>query len=494
MPPRLSLGRRCDVGALANLRAYFDVSLKRRLIAVVICAELLLAAGGVAAAIIFSRQQLIGAFHTIVRARALTVAALVRYTEGTNELYFDSSLAPAETRGLHPDLYEIRSSDGKLVVHSPGWNSVPGPRPGRTFWRFHSAGAPYGAVLITDLPVLDREEGVTTPPTLTIRYASPMTEIEARVRDAAIYVALAGLILLVASVALARWGIGRGLASLEDMAQTAERISSNRSQVAWPARARQTLELTPLVQALDHMLARLRKAAEQQQQFIADAAHELKTPVATLKASLQYVLQRPREAGVYRTTAEGALDDVQRLEALVQRMLRLACAERLPSERTAQAAVIDVNDTCEAALAHVQALATAKQVNLRFRRDGPMPVRADTEDLELVWTNLLDNAVKYSPPGGDVNVRISSAENQITIAVEDRGPGIPATDLPRIFQRFYRGDPSRTRQSGGFGLGLSIAKAIVEAYGGNMEARSAVGAGTAIVVRLPAASDGSNSR
>jgi signal transduction histidine kinase len=114
-----------------------------------------------------------------------------------------------------------------------------------------------------------------------------------------------------------------------------------------------------------------------------------------------------------------------------------------------------------------------------------VPIRADSEDLHLVWVNLLENAVLHSVPGSSVEVEVSKLDGVARVIFKDHGEGISASDLPHIFERFYRGDRSRTRATGGFGLGLAIAKAVVEAYGGTIGAKSAPGEGTEVTVQLP---------
>jgi len=118
----------------------------------------------------------------------------------------------------------------------------------------------------------------------------------------------------------------------------------------------------------------------------------------------------------------------------------------------------------------------------------PVPFRADPEDLQLVWINLLENAVRYSPDGSTIEVAVARNNGgPAQVTFQDHGPGIPPQDLPHVFERFYRGDRSRTRATGGFGLGLAIAKALVEAYGGTISAESELGRGTRMTVELPLA-------
>jgi signal transduction histidine kinase len=237
---------------------------------------------------------------------------------------------------------------------------------------------------------------------------------------------------------------------------------------------------------MTQMLARLESSFVQQREFLGNAAHELKTPVAVLKTTLQSLLQRSRSAEEYRNGLQASLQDLDRLEQLLQWMLRLARAEQWAHDaRRREFEVIDINATCEEAVERIRSLAHSRNTNIQLATDGPVPFRADPEDLELVWTNLLENAVRYSPPGSSVELAVKHDDQIATVTFQDRGAGISAADLPHIFERFYRGDPSRTRATGGFGLGLAIAKALVEAYGGNIRAESAPGKGTRMTVELP---------
>ena len=132
-------------------------------------------------------------------------------------------------------------------------------------------------------------------------------------------------------------------------------------------------------------------------------------------------------------------------------------------------------------------LARQRNIDLELVNPTAVHLRADPEDLELIWVNLLENAVRYSPEGSKVTVRIDrDSSSGVRISVEDSGPGIPPEELPYIFERFRRADPSRSRSTGGFGLGLAICKAIVTALGGRIEAANRPGTGTCVRVQLPA--------
>jgi len=234
------------------------------------------------------------------------------------------------------------------------------------------------------------------------------------------------------------------------------------------------------------MLATLQHAFTSQREFLANAAHELKTPIAVLKSTLQLLLQQPRSAEEYRAHLEGALDDLARLEALTHSMLRLARAEQSQTtKRVTDLPLVDLANSCEQSAERLKPVSDSRSVRIDIRPNGPAKIHADPEDLELVWNNLFENAVRYSPAGSAVLVSISRSDHRARVDVEDRGPGIAEIDLQNIFNRFHRADASRSRDTGGYGLGLAIVKAMVEAYGGTISAESSVGRGTKMSVSLP---------
>jgi two-component system OmpR family sensor kinase len=234
------------------------------------------------------------------------------------------------------------------------------------------------------------------------------------------------------------------------------------------------------------MLSGLHRAFDQQREFLANAAHELKTPVAILKSTLQSLLQRPRETEEYRAGLEQALEDMARLEKLLHSMLRLARAEQWAAGSVRRdLEVIEVASTCQSAIDRLAPIARERNVSIELNKDGAMPIRADAEDLELVWANLVENAIRFTPEGGRVQVRLHANNGNGIVEVEDNGPGMSHDELAHIFERFHRGDSSRARETGGYGLGLAISKALVEAYGGTIKADSTPGQGTRMNVSLP---------
>jgi heavy metal sensor kinase len=465
-------------------------SIKRRLIGTVVLSQALLAAGLLLAGVYYTHRRLVATLDAAMQARTMSVAALVRYTEdATGNVYFDNSLMPPSIDPSHPDLFAVWTERSGLLTKSANWpKGLEIPAQGENHWNFNWADTPYRGLRVTEVPVLDREEGVSfRPQKLTIYYASPTIRLRQQVREAGAFITLVSLALLAATGLLSLWGIRRGLRPLQELADQAALVSSHNWNLRLPAGAEQIEELRPLTQSMTTMLARLEVAFGQQREFLGNAAHELKTPVAVLKSTLQSLLHRPRSSEEYRAGLAESLEDLQRLERLLQWMLRLARAEQWAHgalRRDLQ--MIDVVATCEEAVERIRHLAQARQTTIHLSGNGLVQFRADPEDLQMVWTNLLENAVRYSPEGSEIKVTVGRNNGgPARIVFADQGAGIRAEDLPHIFERFYRGDPSRTRATGGFGLGLAIAKALVEAYGGRISAESSAGEGTRVTVELP---------
>ena len=461
-------------------------SIRKQLLLTMVLSQALLAAGLVFTGVYYTHRRLQASLDANLRARALSVAALVRYPEDAKgDLIFESSMVPA--RDLRAgDLFEIRANGSNFVVRSPGWK--PDLKlPGGNKQNFKIGETPYRLLRMSEVPILDREEGAgNLPTTLTVTYAMPRVEMNLQAWRAGIYIALASLAFLGVTVLLAWWGIRRGLQPLQHLASQAEKVSAQHWDFQPPPEAQVVSELKPLSDAMQTMLQRLQQSFEQQREFLGNAAHELKTPVAILKSTMQSLLQRQRTSPEYQAGLSQSLEDVERLEKLLQGMLRLARAEQWAYgtlDRKLEAT--DLASTCEDAIEGLRGLANARHSDIELHAQEGVICRADPEDLELVWINLLENAVRYSPAGAKVTMNIGRIDHRARVVVEDQGPGIPAEELPRIFERFHRGESSRNRETGGFGLGLAIAKALVEAYGGTITPESTAGQGTRMVVDLP---------
>lgn len=460
----------------------------------VMSCQLLLAAGLPLAAVFYARGEFRGAFDAALEGRAVSTLASVRYSESQPPgLLFDASLLPPSSDPVHPDFFEIVASDGHLIARSGGSEELPAKVADstRSFSDFMQGGVEYRAIALRQVAVLDNEDTVSVPYRVTVFYASSLVDVQRRLIQLALFVAGASVLLLLIASAIATWAVRRGLEPLHELAVQAGAISVRNWNFHPPSDAALASELAPLVHAIETVLGRLKESFRQQREFTSDAAHELKTSAAIVKSTTQSLLQRPRTAEEYRAGLERLLEDSGRLEDLLERMLRLARIEQWTENSTPAAiGITELTSTCESAISRIRALAEARNISINLASHETVHLRADPEDLELIWVNLLENAIHYSPAGSTVVLRVQpNGAGFARVSVEDSGPGISTEELPRIFDRFHRADPSRARSSGGFGLGLAICKALVEAYGGQIEAVNRPGGGTEVWVQLPAELD-----
>ncbi|MCL8206626.1 MAG: HAMP domain-containing histidine kinase [Actinomycetia bacterium] len=323
-------------------------------------------------------------------------------------------------------------------------------------------GQPLGTVLLRRPPALEPK-------------LSPILEtIETALLRASLvgFVAALGLSMLVGD---------RIVAPLRRIAEGVRRLGAgdlgHRVQPGGP------VEVAGLAEDFNRMAAALETSERSRQQLVADVAHELRTPLTILRGYLEAMAE-----GVVPVGAEAlgmATDQARRLSQLVSDLqdLALADAHQLTLERRD----VDVADLLHRLHAAWRLEADKKGVTLRLAPlPAPLPpVRADARRLEQALGNLLDNAVKYTPPGGRVILSAEALADHVAVAVTDNGPGIPPDALPHVFDRLYRVDPARTQATGGFGLGLAIAKQLIELNGGHVTVTSTVGQGTRFLVTLP---------
>ena len=242
-------------------------------------------------------------------------------------------------------------------------------------------------------------------------------------------------------------------------------------------------ELTELAETFNGLLDRLEGSVERERRFTANAAHELLTPLATLRSEAEVALRREREAGAYRDALGRLLLDVERMTATVQGLLQLARADTLaqqPEDR------IDLSALVADRLARARSQAEAKGVALDAAVAPGVVIAAQASPVAEVIDNLLSNAVKYTPEGGRVALRLSHRNGSARLTVSDTGAGFEPAAADRLFDRFYRSDDAAVQAEPGSGLGLAIVRAIVERLGGEVSARSpGLGRGATFEVRLP---------
>jgi len=277
----------------------------------------------------------------------------------------------------------------------------------------------------------------------------------------------------------------RALRPIDRIVARAREIGESSAGERLPSPGQQD-EIGRLVDTLNDMLARIEGSFEAQRRFTADAAHELQSPLSRLRTELEVTLRRRRDTAEYEETLRSCLEKVERLAILTKELLTLA---RLDAEqgRPAPAHVTRLGPVLEGAVRRLAGEAEKRGVTVALHPSPALSlsVRCGEWLADLVFTNVLDNAVKFSPPGGRVSVAAAAEGSEVVVAVSDAGPGIPAEEITRVFERFYRGRDARANEPTGFGLGLAISEAVVRQHGGHMSVESAPGSGSTFRVRLP---------
>ncbi len=324
------------------------------------------------------------------------------------------------------------------------------------------------------------------PATLVV--AIPLTDVTATLRQLVVVEFLVGMAVLVAVGALAFWVVRVGLRPLEGIGETAGAIAAG-DLTRRVAPADDRTEVGRLGLSLNAMLAQIEAAFEERRasearlrRFVADASHELRTPLTSIRGYAELFRRgadsRPEdlEKSMARIEAEAA-----RMGILVDDLLLLARLDQgRPLERDDVPLDVVVTEGVEAA----RTVDPGRPIDLTI--DGDVRVIGDRDRLRQVVDNLLDNTRVHTPAGTPVQVTLARTGDDVTVTVRDEGPGLDPGAGERVFERFYRGDPARSRETGGAGLGLSIVAAIVEAHGGSVSASTPTGGGASFQVRLPA--------
>lgn len=278
------------------------------------------------------------------------------------------------------------------------------------------------------------------------------------------------------------WITRRTLAPLDDVARVAAELGAERldRRIELPRHA--STEIQQLADVLNGMLGRLDRSVSSMRNFTADASHELRTPLSVLRAGLEVTLRRPRTPDELRAAIEAALGDVERLSELVDTLLTLARSDsgELPLKRER----LDAVEVVRRVLSPYELVAAERRLTLEWRTKGPVDIESDGVWLGRVVANLVDNACKFTPPGGSVDVEVVAKGRGAQITVSDTGPGFAPEEIEHLFERFYR---SRRTQGEveGFGLGLALSREIVRTLGGALTARARERGGATFIVDLP---------
>jgi len=298
------------------------------------------------------------------------------------------------------------------------------------------------------------------------------------------WILLAAVPAIVAAASLGGyWLSRRALAPVDQITAAARSISAQSLSRRLPVPETGD-ELQRLSSTLNAMFERLEAAFARITRFTADASHELRTPIAFMRTAAELALRRPRSEPEYREALAEILAELERTAGLIEDLLLLARADSRSNALRFER--IDLVESLREACERGKVLAASRQILFDARLpDGPVGMEGDGQAIRRLFLILIDNAVKYTAAGGQVRVKCGSRNGCACVEVRDSGAGISEQDLPHIFERFYRADKARSPDTGGAGLGLAIARWIVEAHRGEIEVESAVGRGSAFRVLLP---------
>lgn len=354
-------------------------------------------------------------------------------------------------------LAEIRNAEGRLLFASPGFGP---PR--------------------QDLR--ERTERPAGRPGSTVRVAVSAKPLIARLRQLKLYFAVFAPLGIAAAVLFGMIGVKRALAPIEAIRLQAEQISRTSVSDRIPEPS-STGELRDLVRTFNAMLGRLEGAILDLENFAADAAHELRTPLATLRAEIETAVQSSHTPEEHERILESFQVEVARMNRIVTDLFTLAKMDM--RQYALQKERIQLAPLLEEARETWQPMASARRIEIGIE-GGDAEVLGDPVALRRVFMNLVENAIKYNRDGGRVVLSLERSDGLVRVRVSDTGIGIPQEHVPKLFQRFFRVDRARSRESGGAGLGLAICKSFVSSHEGRILVSSTPGQGTTFTVELHA--------
>jgi len=463
-------------------------SLVRQATVSVLSIELLCALSFAVASLWYERGTRLKALDTSLEGRSDSLIGAVQDAEDPQD---SVKIDPEEFTPARGDEFAVYNPDGSLVGASSGDRSALTitNRDGFRDVRVHHRS--FRVLERNAMRIIDRDEtgGVGIRRPIRVIYAVRTDHVWHEVMEATRFYLLMSLAAVIVTALVLIFLARRLLHPLEELAEAAGSIAPSTLQFHPPLSALQTKELAPLAGILAQVVARLREAYEAERRFVSDAAHELKTAVAVVRSSIQVLAMKNRSAEEYRSGLERVLNDNGRLEDLVSRMLVLARIGERTSEPRDD---VDVGEEIRSALESIASFAEWKGVSIESALDPNLRIRMASGELKVLVSNLVMNAIQHSSHGEQVRVcaRLSKP-GQVFIKVQDFGTGISAESLPHVFDRFFREDPSRSRETGGAGLGLSICKAIADNAGGKIEIESEKGRGTTVTVLFEPGGSGS---
>lgn len=441
---------------------------------------------GVAGALIYlsERMALYRELDARLKVKALAMAALTK--PGRNEVEFEypRRIESAEGRPSPAEYYQLFAADGAPLVRAPALGAADLPRrfgsmSSPAYWNLKlpdgTAARAVGVRFVARSPAKPKkpeplppeakakDKGEPKAPPEPVEVGLVVAEdrwpLEAALNRLALILLGAGALTLLATVLLVPWVLRRGLTPLRQLADHAQRLDAGTLGNRFPSQPLPQ-ELEPIVHRLNDLLARLETSFERERRFSADLAHELRTPIAGLRATAEVALQWPDQNGP--ESWEAVRELAAQMESLSERLLALARADHraLPVRRE----TVALPSLVDSVWRPLHALAATKQIGLRTDLPASATLETDAVLLRGILVNLLGNAVEYSPPGSIVQVRFAAANGDFELVVSNPADHLEAADLPKLFDRFWRKDPARTG-SEHLGLGLALAKSYAALLG-----------------------------
>jgi two-component system, OmpR family, heavy metal sensor histidine kinase CusS len=448
-------------------------SIRRRLtLGLALACGCLWSAGSLASYLVM-RAGLVAEFDRGLETDARALALLTSDNAGQVEFDASAELAPAFARAAPPDFFQLWLPGGSTLERSPSLKGADlplqaGPPESPALWDTTLPDGRAGrAVGIRFVPRPDEDSEAppaSRPPrAVTLVVARNRTDLDAQLRLLATTLLLATGASVAAAAAVVAVGVRRGLSPLASLAGRAASIDATSLQSRFPT-ADAPAELVPICERLNELLARLEASFERERRFSADVAHELRTPIAELRSGLEVALKWPEDTN---RTLQDALAIALQMEGITTSLLALARHEA--GLQPVSGVSVGIAESLREAWRPLASQAGEKRLSVAFDVAEGLRCRADAPLLRLVLSNLLSNAVEYTPRGGSVRCRATLADGSWRLSVSNGTVDLGAEDLPYLFDRFWRKDPARS-QTGRSGLGLALAKACATAMEMRLEA------------------------
>jgi heavy metal sensor kinase len=386
--------------------------------------------------------------------------------------------------GMFVQIWEL-SDTRQLAGRSNNLEDFALPLDVRTLGQAAAQGAALGEDILNDSAINDGLYRVLTRTFMyderlfAVQTATSLATVNKASRELLVIISIGMAVAMLGSVAMALGFSRRALKPIDRVTKAAARIAATDDLKTRLEYKGPMDEIGRMNSVFNHMMDRLESLFHVQQRFVADVSHELRTPLTAIRGNLDLI----KRYGADKDSLEAIEGEAERMSRLVADLLLLARADygglKLDLEP------LDLDTTISEIYRNARVLAKDRNLTVVIRDFEPVRVMGDPDRLKQLFLNLVSNAIKFTPEGGSITINLRRTYEEAVIEVIDTGIGIAPEDLPRIFDRFYQADPARVRKGEGSGLGLSIAKWIVEAHGGHVEVTSDLGVGTTFTVFIP---------